>query len=197
MSISNILCYTQILYQRKEKIYVMDTKIRYSEEDITLIKRKIEENKYMNNVLEITGVTLLPIEEAREVDEDMLKADQDWWLGSRGLYDDIAACVYGDDGYVDDYGNIVLFSFGVRPALKISNLEYSSLKIGDSITFGDHDFTILSDRYALCNDIIGECVFRQDWKAKDANEYEASDVKKYVDDWFIRIKERKESISFD
>lgn len=151
----------------------------------------------MNNVLEITGATLLSVEEAKQLDKEILKASNSWWLGSRGYNVNNAACVYGDNGYVDDIGNNVEYSFGVRPALIISNLESSSLKIGDSITFGDHDFTIISDKHALCDDIIGRCAFREDWKAKDANDYEASDVKKYVDDWFTRIKERKEPICFD
>ena len=151
----------------------------------------------MNNKLEITGATLLSVEEAEQLNGDMLKASDNWWLGSRGRYALTAACVYGDDGFVGISGYNVKLSFGVRPALKITNLESTNLGIGDTITFGDHGFTIISDRYALCNDIIGKCAFRKDWRAEGANVYEESGVKKYVDDWFTRIKERKEPICFD
>lgn len=142
-------------------------------------------------IVGITGATLLSVEEAEELDREILKAGENWWLGSRGFSDLRAACVDGDDGYVYDGGIDVSRSFGVRPALKLSNLESSSQKIGDTLSFGDHSFTIISDRYALCDDIIGECVFRKDWRAINANVYEESDVKKFVDDWFAKAKEKE------
>ena len=148
-------------------------------------------------MLEITGATLLSVEEARQLDKEILKASSSWWLGSRGDYVRNAACVNGDNGCVLGLGRDVGYRFGVRPALQIENLESSGSSIRDGITFGDHHFIIISDSYALCDDIIGECVFRKDWKAEDANDYETSDIKKYVDDWFTRIKERKEPICFD
>lgn len=52
------------------------------------------------------------------------------------------------------------------------------------------ELVVPSILHALCDNIIGKCVFREDWKAKEANEYEASDVKKYVDKWFNELKER-------
>ena len=159
-------------------------------------------------MLEITGATLLSVEEARQLDEKILKAPDVWWLRSRGDNDRSAACVY-EDGSVIDYGRDVWHSFGVRPALQLSNLEESGLQIGDKFTLhssgtskliGDYNFTVISDKYALCDKIVWRSIFREDWEAweeKDANNYEASDVKKFVDDWFSRIKERKEPISFE
>lgn len=151
----------------------------------------------MINKLEITGATLLSAKEAKNLNKEILKADENWWLRSCGHRDGLAACVFGDRGYADYFGYLVNYSYGVRPALEISNLESSNLKIGDTITFGEHDFTIISDKYALCNEIVDKRVFREDYVAEDANDYEASDIKKFVDDWFIRIKERKEPICFD
>ena len=79
-------------------------------------------------------------------------------------------------------------AFGVRPALEIS--KSSGYKIGESVDFGGHSFTIISDTYALCDDMIGECAFRKDFKAKNSNEYEASDIKRYVEAWFEKVKEQ-------
>lgn len=31
-------------------------------------------------------------------------------------------------------------------------------------------------------------LFRKDWKAKDANVYEVSDIKKFVDEWFEKVR---------
>ena len=78
--------------------------------------------------------------------------------------------------------------------MKLSNLESSDLKIGDTITFGDYDFTIISDKYALCDDIIEKYVFRdRKWDAKDSNNYEASEVKEFVNDWYEETLEQIKS----
>lgn len=137
-----------------------------------------------------TGATLLSVEEAKNVNKEILKADIDWWLCSPGFDGDYAACVFGDYGSVSDIGNYVEDSYGVRPALEISNLESSGYKIGESVYFGGYSFTIISDTYALCDDMIGECAFRKDSKAKDANKYETSDIKRYVETWFEKVKEQ-------
>lgn len=83
------------------------------------------------------------------------------------------------------YGSRVnIVNNDVRPALKISNLALSNLSIKDKFIFSGKTFTVISKDYALCDESIGNCPFRKDWGAKDANVYEASDVKKFVDEWF-------------
>ena len=135
--------------------------------------------------LEITGATLLPVEEAKLLDKNILKANDSWWLRSRGYFDGFVACVHGTSGSVDYLGDYVWYVFGVRPALKI-NLESSNLKVGDSFEIGEYTFIIISAQYALCTKIIGDRAFRKDWREKDKDNYETSDIKKYVDDWFDR-----------
>ena len=143
--------------------------------------------------MEITGATLLSKEEYEASKDNIPPFDNWWWLRSPSIYDKYynqAVCVDGDYGNLIDSGeNVALGEIGVRPALCISNLSSSNLQIGDKFEFGDRNFTIISDKYALCDESIGECVFRMDWTAEDANDYEASDVKKYIDDWFIRMKD--------
>ena len=76
----------------------------------------------------------------------------------------------------------------VRPAL-IINLESSDLEVGDIFEFGGKEFKILSPTIAwMHKDDIGRCTFRKDWEADNANDYEASDVKKFVDEWFEKVK---------
>ncbi|MBR3515407.1 MAG: hypothetical protein IKM88_00945 [Lachnospiraceae bacterium] len=154
-------------------------------------QNKEKENKEKEDIMPyITGATLLSVEEAKNLDKEILKADEDWWLGSGGRYIFDATCVNGGHGYVYDYGHRVNHSFGVRPVLEISDLGSSGYKIGESVSFGDHSFTVISEKYALCDDIIGECVFRKDLNANNANDYGESDVKKFVDDWFAKAKEQ-------
>jgi hypothetical protein len=142
----------------------------------------------MKNLPEIEGATLLTVEEAKELSKNISLAERNWWLRSPGGFDDWAAFVFGDDGHVDDDGYFVYEEFGVRPALRISNLESSDLQVGDKFIFGGQSWTIISDDKALCDDVMGESVFCRDLCAKDANVYEASDVKKFVDDWYANAK---------
>lgn len=162
------------------------------------IKKAIKEGIILTQdkqLPDIKGITLLSLEEYQELKPNISLLNRWWWLRSPGLYDFTAAFVYGDDGRVYAYGHYVVGAFGVRPALV---LESSNLQIGDNFEFGNHTFTVISDKkYALCNDSIGDHCFREDWKAKDANDYEASDVKKYIEDWYEKAllaekQERKE-----
>lgn len=136
--------------------------------------------------LEITGATLLTVEEARELPEWLRKKLYWWWLQSPGKDSGHVAYV-GVTGDIDNYGaDVGNYYGGIRPALKISNLESSGLKIGDMFEFGGRQFEIISDDKAFCLGCITSKAFRDDWRADDANDYEKSDIKKYIDEWFKR-----------
>ena len=138
---------------------------------------------------DIRGITLLSVEEAESLlTEKERRYSNSWWLRTPGYYRD-GACYVGSNGYVYCYGDGVDGDdVGVRPAL-IINLESSDLKVGDTFKFGDKEFKILSPTIAwMHKDDIGRCAFRKDWEADDANNYEASDVKKFVDEWFKAAK---------
>lgn len=136
--------------------------------------------------LEITGATLLTVEEARELPEWLRKKLYWWWLRSPGKDSGHVAYV-NPNGDIDNYGaDVGNYYGGIRPALIISNFESSGLKIGDMFEFGDKQFEIISDKLAFCLGCITSMAFREDWKAPDANDYEKSDVKKVIDIWFER-----------
>lgn len=141
--------------------------------------------------LEITGATLLTAEEAEKLPERLRKHIYGWWLQSCGCRSDYAACVY-PDGVVSHDGDYVCFYYDVRPVLIISNLESSGLKIGDTFNFGDKQFEIISNNKAFCLTHIGTDVFKQDLNVLNANDYEKSDVKKFVDNWFKNSKQENE-----
>ena len=148
----------------------------------------------MENTFKFEGATLLSVDEARKL---LSKKDREysnwWWLRLPGYYQDYAAYVSTDGlvdctGYDVDYADVC-----VRPALKI-NLESSGLTIGDTFSFGGKTFKIISDDLAFCLEDIGTHCFRKDWKTPDANVYEASDVKKFIDAWFeAALKEESEA----
>lgn len=144
-----------------------------------VIRRKVETE------LEITGATLLFPDEAEEflLEEDRCYDDW-WWLRSYGYDGSFAAYVdeFGDihcEGtQVDEYGGCA-----VRPALKIKNLETSGLSVGDIFEMKGYEFKIISENLAwMYNQNIGNGFFNKDYRK--GNDYENSDIKKYVDCWY-------------
>ncbi len=100
-------------------------------------------NNYFDNnissdaktVVDGDGMFLLTTEQAKELNSDVLKCSQYtgtdfnyWWLNSAGSHDMVAACVYGENGNVEEYGTYVFKKLGVRPAinLNLSSVTFSS-----------------------------------------------------------------------
>ena len=143
--------------------------------------------------LKITGATLLSIEEAEALPNYLCRYNNWWWLRSPGVELNCASYVNAS-GYINfnSHGEFVDDSeTSIRPALKIENLESTGLKVGDSIFFDDKEFEVISDTLAFCNTDIGKHCFRDDEEAERANDYETSDVKKFIDGWFKRAKEKE------
>jgi len=143
--------------------------------------------------LKITEATLLTIEEAEQLPEKLKNYNRYWWLRSHGYtYNFAANVIYG--GSVSSVGSLVsCYNYAVRPALIISNLKSSCFRIGDTFKFGNKDFEIISNDRAFCLGDIGYSLFREDWRADDANNYEKSDVKKFIDEWFEKSIEEVNS----
>lgn len=135
-------------------------------------------------VLEIKEVTLLSIEEAKLAEENipgiLASTGETWWLRPSSDYDYNAAHVDVDDTiYLD--GDLVSYNFGVRPALRIDNLESNHLQIGDKIQIAHHSWTVISDDLVLCDEIITREPFNP---AKTrGNDYESSHIKEFVTKW--------------
>lgn len=143
----------------------------------------------------ILGATLLSAEEAETLLSKEERAYNNWWwLRTPGNYS-AYACDVNYYGGVNDIGHLVYnYSSGVRPALNI-DASASNITVGDVFMFGGKEFKVLSPKLAwMHKDDIGNCAFRQDWKAEDANNYEASDVKKFVDAWFDNALEEATSV---
>ena len=136
--------------------------------------------------LKITGATLLNVDEAR----NLLTADERaysnwWWLRTPGYFL-FCSIEVNPDGSVNRNGNYVNdSSVCVRPALTIENLDSSNLKIGDTFKIKEYEFRVISANLAwLYRQDIGNCTFHKELEADDVNDYEKSDIKKFVDEWF-------------
>ena len=149
------------------------------------VYKKVEQNIECD--LDTTGATLLSIEEAEQLPIELRGYGNWWWLRSSGFGSNFDASVCNDGSVYRGGINVNYRIAAVRPALQIKNLKSSKLQIGDVFIFGGKDFQVVSDKLAFCLSDIGNHCFRADWKEKDANDYEKSDVKKYVDDWFNSV----------
>lgn len=136
-----------------------------------------------SSMIDIEEVTLLSIEEYEESRENIPLLNEDWWLRSSG-YGSNSAVIVDYCSCVNLSGSIVDINYYVvRPVLRISNLESLNLREKDTFRLAGHDWTVISGELAICNDHIGNHIFREDWRSEDANDYKRSDVKKYLDTW--------------
>ena len=132
--------------------------------------------------LDIAEVTLLSKKEYRAAKDVIPKRDDWWWLRSPYSHDVSFAVFVRDTGRLDDC-IVDDESVGVSPALRIRNLRSSNLSRGDKFELAGHTWTVISDDMALCDEFVGFTCFRKDRDAEDANVYEASDVKKWLENW--------------
>ena len=140
--------------------------------------------------LEIEEITLLSAQEYETYKEQVKLVNDDWWLRSPG-FDVTHATFVNSDGCLYSYGNgVVYVDNAVRPALKV-NLGSSNLRIGDEIEWANHNWTVISDELALCDETIAKLPLRRNWRADDANEYEKSDLKKWLENWLAEQMEAR------
>lgn len=92
--------------------------------------------------------------------------------------------VDSDTGKVFVPGIFVDAICAIRPVLIVSNLM-SRYAIGDTVEFGDAGFayTVISENKVLANFSLGQMRFRREYTAADANDFEKSDIKRWLDDW--------------
>ena len=147
------------------------------------IKKEIEKRikTFEPAELEITGATLLSMEEALTLLSPTDRARGFYWWTRTPCGASIEWCVY-PGGYAG-YGTCSR-AYSLSPACVIKNLEKSGLKVGNFFTVGEYRFKVISENLAwLYKQSIGEYPYK---KTPDGKElcYETSDAKKVVDEWF-------------
>ena len=134
---------------------------------------------YVKKSIDVEGVTLLSLDEFRMLPYKLRDIGKCWWLRTPG--DNVGTVMYVDDfGEEHEEGetvDTVLNSFHmmhVRPVLLVSGV-----KKGEKIRIFDNDWTAFSENAVLCDTQVG--AFRFDLARTD---YESSDIKKWLEDWF-------------
>lgn len=95
------------------------------------------------------------------------------------------------DGNSPDIGKfdikLLAYPLAVQPVIHLSSV--GELKQGDTFEYGGVDFVLLGNDFAISVSPIGKSEFRKEFDNDvDAKDYEKSDVKKFVDNWFNKIK---------
>lgn len=129
--------------------------------------------------IKFTGITLLSKDEYNNNKDIIPPVNSRWWLRSPGYLQYFAVYVYADGPITDR--TVDSDCSCVRPALYI--WKSSDLNRGDKFELAGRLWTVLSNNLALCDDTVGQTCFREDRTAEDANDYEKSDIKKWLHDW--------------
>ena len=138
------------------------------------------------NKNDIMDITLLSIDEAKNVPKEILQTNCWWWLRSPGVsYLSVATIDYdedrGNDGDVYEEGICVEDDEGgIRPALIIKNLESSHLQIGEKVECLHRTWFYVGENLILSEYIIDFRSFNP--TIIEGNRFLDSDIKRYLDD---------------
>lgn len=142
-----------------------------------MIKRKV--------LPTIEKVDLLMSEEAEKLPQKLCKHTHWWWLRSPGYFSYHAA--FASSGRVYNYGSLVYSSEGtVRPALRITNLN--DCKVDSLFKFGGKWFQVINENTAFCLSDIGAHRFDD-----STNDYEKSEIKQFLEEWYESVRNSKVS----
>ena len=152
--------------------------------------------KYVTKEIEVDvrEITLLSMEEYEAARAHIQPIDNWWWLRSPGYNRTAVRIVheyYGTGNVIGIY--CYANEVSVRPALRINPIP-ENLQIGDMFSFGGYDWMVIAETLALCNTEFCRRAFRKNRGAENANVYESSDIKPYLDNWLnTEIQREKDS----
>ena len=153
--------------------------------EIKMLKEiKITKEEKIN----ILGITLIEDEEYINNNDIISFLGERWWTKTPC---DVS---WGTGKYyvrvVEDHGGVpnagVKSYLAVRPALIVSS-DSKTIKRGDKIYFGGISWTAITGVNSillLADESIGKEQFRAGIRAKDANDYEKSKIKKWLEEWY-------------
>ena len=166
--------------------------IVYADEQQEDYTHKFDVKKYIepktvniSATVEINGITLLSRDEFEAYKEYIPEIDHDWWLRSPSHFN-FKALFVSYTGNLNSVGRDVTYSDDIvaRPALKL--LNHSGLEIGDEFKFKNKKWIIIADDLAICKTYLtGDFPFRFKHSTSGLeNDYETSDIKRFIETWF-------------
>lgn len=131
--------------------------------------------------IEILGVTLLSEEEIKEIPREILACGETWWLRTDGRFSNCVLDVFCD-GILNESGRAVRRENGIRPAFILGT---HNLEVGELLEIFGIKVTVINKKYALADKIMTKRPFDTNCN----NEYESSEIKQYLNNWFNSEKE--------
>lgn len=149
------------------------------------IRRKITMTK-----IDVKDITLLTLAEYEAYKEYIPRSfDGAWWLRTPAKKPKYAKkphmCVV-DWTLVDT--RPIAESCGVRPAMVF---EADQIEVGDNFELLDWGWTVIADGLAICDQVVYNSAFQGVWNEADADCYETSHVKNYLDRWLADAKSKR------
>ena len=130
----------------------------------------------------ISDVTLLSKDEYNAYKDNIpVNSNGSWWLRAPGLLTNYAS-VWRKDALAINFFETDDSNGYVRPLL-VCEINETELQVGDKISLAGYTWTMISDSMILCDDFVGQTVFRANSNASDANVYAKSDVKVWLENW--------------
>ena len=126
--------------------------------------------------LEVVGVSLLTENDYMTARNEIPIKRYRWWLRNGSLADPnhMSAIRMNTNPCICE-------EYAIVPALEVKNMKNCGFKVGDQFELAGLNWTVISDKTALCNKDIGRCTYAKNMK-NGAN-YRKSVAKKYMDDW--------------
>lgn len=132
--------------------------------------------------LKVLGATLPSIEDILSVPVKERVYNNWYWLCSPGSLRHTAGYV-SYSGEVYDRATVDCNFGSVRPALILSNISGTDFNVGDVFEICSYRFKIISNTLAwMYEQDLGRYRFDN-----NTNVYEDSDIKKLVDEWFMKL----------
>ena len=140
-----------------------------------IVDRIITKKKPLDII--ITDIRLLTVPQYINNKNIIPAVDRWWWLSSPYEINRFVECV-SDDGEVFRT-DVHYTDGGVRPLLVG---DFEPLFRGDKFELANYTWTVLSRYSALCDHSVGRTYFIG-WDKEDANSYNKSNVKFWVENW--------------
>ena len=150
--------------------------------------RKVVYERFPIDVKEITLLTLAEYEAYKEYIPRSF--DGAWWLRTPAKKPKYAKkphmCLVDYKALVDT--RPIAESCGVRPAMVF---EADQIEVGDNFELLDRGWTVIADGLAICDQVVYHSEFQGVWNEADADCYETSRVKNYLDRWLADAKRKR------
>jgi len=138
---------------------------------------------FFSDCVDILRADLLTKEDLSRVPLSIKQYRKNWWVNIPDENNPLKVKVREGNGFAVSTKTVNRF-FAVRPVLRIDASKSRYIKRGDVFTFGGKRFYFAYGALAFCLEDIGDFAFNLHMRASTAQDYNNSDIKQWIDNWF-------------